>query len=423
MKCKIAIILSLLYLISISDFEAFSASKRSKPLRLRYADSLVGGQGVRTLYGNVWFTQGDMQLFSDFGREFENENSSYIEGNILMKRYDMNFYTNFARYNGNSRIIDATDFVCVTDTSSTILTANRGKYHINEEIADFYGNVLVENDSVVISAQTIRYERTTQNTFAKTKTVLLYKKNRTVITCDTAMYLPNKKYAFVGGFPILYNIDSTRNDSVNFELDTMSISSSKMEVFDENRFVCSEFVEIFRNDFEATCMKAEFYDKEKLITLSGTPTIWYEGNQIVSDTIAIFLENNRPKKIYSEGSAICMMINDTNYADRIDQISGDTLIIDFSEGKINMLTAIGAAKSLYFMADEEGLLGADRTSTENIDVIFEDNKPVKINWIGHSEKESVEPTKVFNNEKSYYLPFYKWNNNPPKKKELTFKCN
>jgi hypothetical protein len=56
-------------------------------------------------------------------------------------------------------------------------------------------------------------------------------------------------------------------------------------------------------------------------------------------------------------------------------------------------------------------------------VYFEDNKPAKINWLGQSEKDFLDPTKVINKEKSLYLPFYKWNDTPPEKKSLYFRCS
>ena len=419
-------IVAFLIVTTLDTVPSFSKSRRGGALRLHYADSLVGSLGSegkeRTLYGNIWLSQDSMNIYADFAKQHLVSNVAIIRGNVKMIRPNARIYADSAKYEGYMRLLTTQSYIGMIDTSENVLTANRGRYDINAEVATFFGDVTVENDSIVILADNMRYERITGNAFGKNNVALKYRAYSTTIFGDTVKYFPNEKYAYASGFPSLIKIDTNKSDTL-YTYDTMLVVSSKMEVIENNQFVFSGIADIFLNELIARSDIAIYYREEELITLSGKPTLWMEENQISADTIAIFLKDEEIQRIYCEGKAICMMKTDSAFTSRIDQVSGDSVIISFADNKINKIVAEGQAKSLYFMSDEGGLFGVDRTSTDAIKIFFEDNEPIKIDWLGESSKDFIEPIKVIKNESEYYLPYFNWKQEKPEKHHLPEICD
>lgn len=401
--------------------------RKGSKVKLHYADSLIGKKTesgeIRSLYGNVWLSQDRVNIFADFGRQFLLSNNSVLRGNVRVEQKSMIMRADSGKYYGFSREVEGKGGISIVDSTGTVLTAEKGRYDINAEKAVFKTGVTVENDSVLLLGDKITYYRITQNTYANENVALYYKKMNLLITCDSAEYLPEKEYASASGLPDLYKIDTTFDDQGQIEtFDTMHIVSAKMESFENNEFVFSEYVRIYRSNVTASCRQARYFNNEELITLSGKPAIWFEDTQVSADTIALFLENGAIAAVYAQGNAISMSEGDSVFTARINQISGDTLRVDFKKKKVEMITGKGAAKSLYFVADEKGLTGVDRTSSDSIKVYFEKGEPVKINWLGQSEKDFIEPLQTVDNEKYFYLPAFDPRTKPESYGILEFRC-
>jgi lipopolysaccharide export system protein LptA len=403
-----------------------------KPIVLKQpADSLVvtnrDGYNERALYGHVWLNQGTINLFSEYAQQTEETNTVLLKRNVVIKQGTLNLYTNDAIYYGFTQMAYASNSVNIIDRNTT-LVALSGSYDAYDHIAEFNGNVVVENDSAIIFANHVTYFRKDRTSFVDGNAHIFGKFSNAVIRADSIKYFSEKSYALAIGIPVLFQVDTLNKNSTNpeeFKLDTMTISANKMEAYlgeaNEN-YICTGSVEINKDSLAAKCEKAIYNKYLSEIYLIGSPIIWYEGTQIHADSVCIRFENDRIKQIRSHRNAITMMHSDTINVDRIDQITGDTLFVDFENGIINGLYCNGQAKSLYFYSDEEGLIGADKTSTNKITINFKEQKVAKINWIGSSEKEFINGAALFEKEKEFYLSNFKWYNEKPVKKFLFFNC-
>jgi lipopolysaccharide export system protein LptA len=403
-----------------------------KPVVLKQpADSLVvttkDGSTERTLHGHIWLNQGTINLFSEYAQQTEETNTVILKKNVVVKQGTLNLYTNDAVYYGFTQMAYASNSVNIIDRNTTLVAAS-GSYDAYEHVADFIGKVVVENDSAIIFADHVTYFRKDRTSFVDGNAHIFGKFTNAVIRADSIRYFSEKSYAIAKGIPVLFQIDTTNKKNAQTEeikLDTMTISANKMEAFlekDKENYICTGTVEINKDSLIAKCKKAIYNKYLGEIYLIGSPIIWYAGTQTHADSVCLRFENNKIKQIRSFGNAITMMHNDSLHFDRIDQITGDTLFVDFENNKINGLYCNGQAKSLYFYSDEKGLIGADKTSTNKITISFTDGKAAKINWLGSSEKEFIDGNTLFAKEKDYYLSNFKWYDEKPLKKFLFFKC-
>lgn len=127
-----------------------------------------------------------------------------------------------------------------------------------------------------------------------------------------------------------------------------------------------------------------FYSLEdSTFRLFKNPVVWTNGNQLVGDTIFLFTENKRPKRVYVFENAVAINRVDTIASHNFfNQVRGRSINAMFSNGNIDSIRAKGSAESVYYILDAlNKYIGVDKSSSDVLDIYFENKKPVKIKKI------------------------------------------
>lgn len=433
---KIITILIFLPIILISQ------NRKAEPIILHNADSLVGTTEVtgiiRTYYGNVRLQQGNVRLFCDIARHYIDLNKVELKGNVTIIQDDMTLTSAEINYNGNLGLADSDKGVVINDNRSTLI-APRGVYSFRTMIAEFLGDVTIEDDSVTIYADRIVYNRKNKNSFAYGNVYIIGKYTNVILTADNVEYFPSQKYTIAFGNPILFDIDSTVNRS-KIPLDSLDefeeqIFKDTIEVFYDTLTIACDTMESIRGDgteiyfFKKnveinkgnTFARAPFAFYDKIgdsIVLNQNPIIWYEDTQLFSDSTVIYLKNRKLKMISAFGNAFAGTVSDSVYYNRINQLLGNKIELIFEGDSLRFIVSYGDAKSLYFLIDEEGPEGVSRSSADTIFIDVIDNKPKFIRWIKAVDGEYFPEKLVFNNPELYYLPSFRRDDNKPTKRFL-----
>ncbi|MBS3999598.1 MAG: LPS export ABC transporter periplasmic protein LptC [Desulfobulbaceae bacterium] len=416
-----------------------SSISKSDDIILRNADSLRGLNieegSFREFFGNVWLIQKDLDLKCDYAKQFINSNAVDLLGNVVITQKTMILKSPKIFYNGSSGIAVANNGVALRDANS-YLEAEKGTYSTKAYLADFYGDVFIEDDSVKIYSDNVVHNRTTRESFATGDVWIFGKYTNVIMKGDTIINIPKDSYSISTGNTVLFKIDTVRRlDSIFVEeeeqffstyilsLDTLSISCDTMQAYrfigDEEYFFDGN-VQIVKENIKAIAKSAVFYKNRNIIILRDKPIVWYDSTQLFSDSIVIELIDNKLKKISAFGNSIAVTKVDSLDKERINQIAANDIYIEFDNGKINSLRGNLNASSLYFFKDEEGYNGVDRKSTDSIHVEFTNGEPENIFWIGSSIAEFYPENVIFGNIKSYFLPEFKWSDIRPEIQKITF---
>ncbi|MGA2298354.1 MAG: OstA-like protein, partial [FCB group bacterium] len=426
--------------------------KQGQPIELKYADVLTknttGDGSIRQLLGNVKLKQGDVLVFCDKALQYLNSNKVELIGNVKILQEGLILESPHINYDGNTYIADAIGGVKIKDTNST-LTADVGTYSTQTLIADFQKNVKFEDDSAIIYSNAIQYHRTTRNSFAYGNVHVLGKYSSAILTGDTVINIPSAKYMQATGKPILYQIDTIKvindiykvdstnlenkisfRDSITYKYDTLSVSADSMESikdFGQEKYVFNHNVELVKGSAAAKASLANYYKGEDMITLEGKPIVWYDSTQLHADSIAIYIPGNKINYIYaysfnnSPNKSVACSRSDTNYFNRINQITGKEIKINITSDSIRTIYSYGDAKSLYFSNEdnENSEAGAARNSADTINIYFDKGEPSQIIWLGGIQGEYFPERMFEKKEKEFYLPQFLWTDDKPKKKILT----
>jgi len=433
-----------------------------QPIELIYADELSGsattGVEYRKVSGKVHFEQGNVVIKCDIANHFMAENKVELFGNVVITQEDLVLKANSIYYDGNTGIAVSNEKITITDKNSN-LKADRGTYSTKNFIAEFiqnvsisdvnskittdklihnrktqfsqcFGNVKVENDSTIILSDYAEHNAQTKDNSSYGKVLAIAKYSNIFLNCDTLLSFSKDDYAEAIGHPILCQIDTigkkqviTKKDiTFEYEIDTLFISSKSMDGWlkqNKENFFFRDSVEIAGKRISGTGEDMIYNKADGNLFLFGKAKLYYDSSQIHSDTITIFTKSNKLDSIFCQSNAI-MLSKDDTLTNRINQISGNTVWIHFAQDTIRKVIANGEAKSLYFLAGDDGNEGAPRLFSDRIEILFESGEPSVINWLGAIEGEFF-PENIVEQKgaNDYYLPNFFWIESKPQKKFLS----
>jgi hypothetical protein len=198
-------------------------------------------------------------------------------------------------------------------------------------------------------------------------------------------------------------------------LDTLFVQSLVMESYrtGERKLLAIDSVRIMRSDLSAIGGLATFYPDGDSIALRNEPVVWYEQNQVSGDSIDVFLSDRQLEHVEVLGNAFGASRMDTAGVVRFDQLSGDTLNMQFTQRKLSRMVIDRRATSVYHLFEDSLANGLNRTSGDRIVMEFDSGKVASITVQGGAEGEYVPENLLKGDESSYHLPRFLWRNDRP----------
>ena len=411
------ILLILAFIFLTNEFSAQEiVFRKDQPVPFQ-ADSLIGSKStmgpLREYYGNCKWTQNELELSCEYAKQYLKINKAILKINVELKQPGMVLKTPHLIFNDASNEAQAFDSVEIIDDDKYLI-AEKGVYNTETKISVFNNRVLAEDDSSIVYADKVIYNRKSKESSAFGTVSLFSKTNPVILTGDTILNNPLSNRIIAKGKPILYQLDSIIRDNV-ITIDTLKISCEKIIGYtgDENKYIFQDSLIIEKDGTSATAQMGIFDKLNEQIILIGAPIVYYDSTQLSGDTIIIELSENKLKSIFSSGEAFSISSNDLDSL-RKNQIEGDTIQLSFLQGKLSNIKSKGNSKSLYYFLDKEKKDGADIKDSDELEILFKDGKVEDIYWYGNVNGE-FHPEKILTGkEKDLYLPRFQWNNSKKK---------
>ncbi len=262
------------------------------------------------------------------------------------------------------------------------------------------GNVIYQNkdtaNAVAMLANNMKINQRTGAVLATQKPIMIIKQNRDSIYVSADTLYSGK----------LTELEKTR--PVPDITDTTFIAKNKTKNSadsNSNRFFEAYFnVKIFSDSLQAVGDSMFYSFKDSVFRLFKNPVVWAQDNQIVGDTIYLYTQNKKPKRFYVFENALAInKIEKTLY----NQVKGNTINGYFENGNINFFKAKGNAENIYYASDEGGgFIGANRSTSDVIDVYFADRKPNKV-VLRNNLEGTITPMKQINYNE-FKVRGFKW---------------
>ncbi len=394
-----------------------------KKVYLEYADEVAGGEEsykiygkfvterIRSAIGNVRFRDETTVVECDTATEFLKSQKIHLVGNVVITRDTVvvkgheGFYYPDRQYS----ILDSN--VSLSD-QNVLLKSKHGEYFSDSQIGRFSKEVSLKDKETVIYCDSLIYYRRLDHSIAIDHVKIVNEQDNMIITGGYGEHFNTLKHSFIEQQPILTQIESPLSPNP----DTLIIKSLRMDAFRHpedslQRIVMNDSVRIWRASLTAKAKDAVYYLKQNHIVLTGDPLIWYDNSQVSGDSIIIRLKEttenkNQIDKIFIYDRAF-LCSADSSSETKFDQLSGKNMIMTFNpDSKLERTDVYREARSLYHLYDKEAPSGANRSSGDEINILFKSNKVHRIKITGGVEGKQYPEWMLENRDLN--LPNFNW---------------
>ena len=385
-------------------------AQESNAVILRRGDSFnVIDEKIREVIGNVEFQQGNVFVSCDKAIQYLTTNRVELRGNVRVVQDTVTLTAPHGFYDGNTKTAFGDGGVRLNNRHMTI-SADSGRYLTGEKKAFFSRNMMVVDSSSVLLAREGTYDQNTRKAECRRNVKVRSKTDNTIIYGNYLEHYDENNYTRIPDEPRLVQIDTA-----NGTIDTLFIVSTLMESYDDTskRFIATDSVRIMRGQTAALAGKGTYYSGKNRIVLESSPIVWYEQNQLTGDTIVITTKQRKLDRLVVRGNAFAASKSDSLTTTRFNQLTGRDLTMEFDGGKLQRIVVERTATSLYYVYEEEGPSGANRSSGDMISLIFSQGRLRDINVVGGVQGSYYPEKMILGKEHDYDLAGFRWVSHRP----------
>jgi lipopolysaccharide export system protein LptA len=145
-------------------------------------------------------------------------------------------------------------------------------------------------------------------------------------------------------------------------------------------FEAFHHVKVYSDSLQGVADSLFYSLEDSTIRLHHQPILWVNQNQITGDTIYMLLNNKKAEQLRILNNA--MAISPVDSTDYYNQLKGNSMVVDFIDGKLHQMQTKGSAENIYFATDyDEKFIGVNHSNAQIISIDFENDEPVKIVFI------------------------------------------
>ena len=179
-------------------------------------------------------------------------------------------------------------------------------------------------------------------------------------------------------------------------------------------FEAFHHVRIFNDSVQSVCDSLFYSSEDSVFRLYQKPLVFNNKSQIAGDTIYMFTENKKAKRVYVFENGI--IINEANIQ-MYNQMAGRTINGYFKGGTIDYMRVKGSpAESVFYPQDSDSAyIGMNRGKGDIIDVYFVDKAVNKVKFINDVDG-TLYPIRQRPQDQLYLKNFKWWESRRPKNK-------
>lgn len=340
-------------------------------------------------------------LTSDEGMYYADTKDVYFKKNVRLVDPKYNIITDSLLYNIKNSVAT---FITQTQVISKdgIIDTRSGTYNLKSGEAIFYQRTSIRDSTRFIIGDKIASDEKTGIVQIEGNAKLVDSINK-VTVLGNQVFIDTKLNSFLATrkpVMILYRDgDSTyiaadtlfsglrKYDSLErkqqIRQDTLATIDSVTASKDTIRyFLGFHHVRIFNDSLQAVSDSLHYSTADSIFKLFGEPVVWNDKSQLAGDTLYLFTENQKPKRLYVfNNSSIINKANEAMY----NQMAGRTLNGYFINGGLDYVRLKGSpAESIFYPQDEDSAyIGMNRSSGDVIDVYFVKKEINKVKFVNN----------------------------------------
>ncbi|XZF12502.1 OstA-like protein [Chitinophagaceae bacterium MMS25-I14] len=398
---------------------------------------------------------------SNTGTYNVNTKEARFTGEVFVTDPQYNVTSDDLSYNTQTKISQFFAPSIITSDKSEVRTSN-GTWDGTNQIAHLVSRSSVQNEAQYIEADKIDYNKKSGLGHAEGRVVSIDTTQKTTLFCGIADYnersrklkafikpvmrkmngkdslfiradtffsapvpkpvdtLKNKQATIKGqkgkpGSPVNPAAPGTENQKKRKSKAALPEKGMTMSVTDTadadstapRYFIAFHHVLIFSDSMQGRCDSLSYSMQDSTMRMMYAPVAWFRQSQVTGDTILMFMDSSKLKRVYIPNNALIISRSGPVKANMFDQVQGKTLTGNLVNNTMHDMLVWPNAESIYYPKDEKGAyLGVDQSQSEKMRVLFKDEGISRI-ILEQEVKQTMSPlTKI--NITDMRLSRFKW---------------
>ena len=344
-------------------------------------------------WGNIEITSERDQIWSDRATYDLVSEVALFEGRVVMQSEKALLFSEEVFYSFVTEIALFPERLRLEDDRG-VLVADSGFYYNALDSAVFRGNVQVSDSLQYIEADSMFTRRSDEYYELHGRVYLDDQENRTRMT-GGFVQADSTGYRRAEGGSRMRRISEDLSDTTFLWADWLEVHQKDTI----NTFSAYDAVHIWTESYSSLSDTAHYDDAVEQFILEGDPRLWYEEMQLTGPYILIQLEEDSVRYLESHLNSFAVQ-RDTSI-DRLNQITGDTLYVQFEHGTVSYMQVYPRGNVLYFVKDSDGQAdGAIEMTADFIKLLFEEGELVdviarrNVDGIFHQENEGISEKRL-----------------------------
>jgi lipopolysaccharide export system protein LptA len=342
-------------------------------------------------------------LTSRDGVYYADTKDVYFKNNVHLKDPDRDIYTDSLLYNVKTNIATFIAKTQIIGKDGSVINTKSGTYNLATGEALFSGRPSFSDSSKSAIADNIAYDKNSDvlqlegnakfvdsinnitilggQIFAngKVKSFLATRKQVMIIyrDGDSNYMAADTLFSGLRKYDSLERKMLTHTDTLK---KTIVINTKTAGDTSIRYFIGFHHVRIFNDSLQAVSDSLHYTTADSTFKLFGNPIVWNDSSQVTGDTLYVYTQNQKPKRLYVFNNSL--IINKTNEG-MFNQVGGRTLNGYFVDGSIDYARVKGSpAESIYYPQDDDSAyVGMNRSSGDVIDVYFVKKELNKVKFV------------------------------------------
>jgi lipopolysaccharide export system protein LptA len=395
--------------------------------------------GIATYKNGGKITNEKTVLTSQDGVYYADTKDVYFKNNVHLKDPDRDIYADSLLYNVKTNIATFIAKTRIIGKDGSVITTKSGTYNLATGEAIFSGRPSFSDSSRFAIADNMAYDKTSDvlqlegnakfvdsinnltiiggQIFAdgKVKSFLATRKPVMIIyrDGDSTYMAADTLFSGLRKYDSLERKMITQRDTLKT---TLIIKTNDADT-SIRYFIGFHHVRIFNDSLQAVSDSIHYSTADSTFKLFGDPVVWNDKSQVTGDTLYMYTQNQKPKRLYVFNNG---MIVNKPQEDMFNQVAGRTLNGYFINGSIDYVRVKGSpAESIFYPYDDDSAyIGMNRSSGDVIDIYFVKKELNKVKFVNNVDGV-LYPIKDIPADKKK-LAGFKWldNRRPKNKLEL-----
>ena len=396
--------------------------------------------GVATYNNGGRVVNGNTILTSKEGVYYADTKDIYFRKNVHLKDAKYDIVTDSLVYNLKTSVATFIAPTRIVSKDGSVINTKSGTYNLKTGEAIFYDRTSYSDSAYFLIGDKIAYDEKTGILQMEGKAKMVDSINKVTVLANI-IYVDKQKSTFLATRkPVM--IFYRDNDSTYIAADTLfsglrkydslqrkiitqadtlkKVTSISTQTKDTSirYFLAFHNVRIFNDSLQAVSDSLHYSTSDSTFKLFGTPIVWNAQTQVAGDTIYMYTESQKPKRLYVFNNGIIInKANNTMY----NQIAGRTINSYFVAGQIDYVRVKGSpAESIFYPYDDDSaFIGMNRSSGDVIDIYFVKKELNKVKFV-NDVNGVLYPLSQIPPDKKELKNFKWWDSRRPKNKLQLF---